>query len=430
MKPSISALAAAFLLAVFATAADAQPSCSTVARGGQLDPDGQFYSNTFRSEVAINSAGNAMFVARPYGARDKLYFYPSAGAAQVIARADGPAPNGGTFRSQRAFLSLSVNDLDDLAFSAHLVSGDGVFLRDGGVLEAAAMRSQAAPSGGVFEAFPMVGAIDAASRVPFVARIAGGADGAFVYDSSTDVLASLVLDGAATLDGRQICSIQAVDLGTGSFATIRASSKLICSDASEVARNGIFIVTGLGISTVALDGDAAPIGGSVFARFLDTPRINASNDIAFRAKTGGTTKTDGVFVWDFATDTITTAVRKGDAVPVVGGSVAANQSFAFDDAGDVILNAKIAASSARFGILKFGAVDSTLLVKTDAPPSDVFGPGSTFVRFSTLDGTSPDGNRFALQVRVTDTAPPSAKGAVIRCAGSPSGAFIDGAMFF
>lgn len=430
MKTWTTALAATILTTGLATSAAAQFTCSTVARAGQVDPDGFVYGNVFRDEVGINSSGDAVFVARANGARDKLYFYPSAGAGEVIARADGPAPSGGTFRSQRAFFFLSVNDVDDIAFFGELVAGQGVFVRDGGSLETGAVRSQASPGGGVFDSFPMVGDIDGASQVPFLATVDGGPGGAFVYASTSNAVSSLVLDDAATLDGREICSTQAVDLGNPGFATIRATSKVDCSNAGESARTGIFLVTVGGISTVVLDGDASPLGGSNFGKFIDTPRINAGNDIAFRATTVGTTKTDGIFVWDFATDSIATAVRKGDAAPAVGGSFSANQSFDFDDGGDVLLNAKLRASPARFGIFELGLTDAPAVVKTDAPPTDAFGFGSSYVRFSAVNGASTDGERIGLQVRVRDTTPPASKGAVIRCAGSPSGAFVDGEAFF
>ena len=427
MKLWTSTLATALLTTSLVTAADAQFSCSTVARAGQIDPDGVVYGNTFRDEVAINASGDTVFVAKASGAPDKLYFYPGAGAAQVVARSDGPAPGGGTFRSQRAFFALSVNNAANVAFLGELVAGEGVFVRDGGVLEIGALRSQASPGGGVFDSFPMVGDIDAASRVPFVATVDGGPGGVFAYASSSNTVSTVVLDGAATLDGRQICSTSAVDLGNGSFAALRAFSKVNCADGGETAKTGIFVVTGAGISTIVLNGDASPIGGSTFSKFVETPQINATNDIAFHASTIGTTKTDGIFVWDFATATTSTRVRKGDAAPGVGGSVSSNLSFDFTDAGDVYLNAKLRATSAKVGILDFGAVDAPILVKTTPAPVDAFGPGSSFVRLSPQNGTSNDGSRVGLYARIKDTIPPSLKAAVIRCVGSPSGAFIDGA---
>lgn len=430
MKPWIFPFAIALVAAGSVTAADAQFTCSTVARAGQLDPDGLVYGNVFREEVGVNASGDAVFVARASGARDKLYFYPGAGAGEVVARADGPAPGGGTFRSQRAFSFLSVNDADDVGFLGQLVAGEGVFVRDGGALESAALRSQASPGGGVFAGFRTVGDIDAASRVPFVATVDGGPGGAFVYASATDGLTTLVLDEAATLDGREICTTQAVDLGDSGRATIRAISKVDCSNAAESAVSGIFLVTGGGISTVALAGDAAPLGGSTFAKFVETPLINSGDDIAFRATTAGTTKTDGIFTWDFATDTFATAVRKGDAAPVVGGSFSAIRSFDFADGGNVLLNANLKTSAAKFGVFDLGVVDAPAVVKTDAPPTDAFGVGASYTRFSKVNGASSDGERIGLQVRVRDSVPPAAKVGVIRCAGSPSGAFVDGESFF
>ena len=423
-------LAAALLVAALSGTAHAQFTCSTVARAGQLDPDGLVYGNVFRDEVAVNDASDAVFVARASGARDKLYFYPNAGAGQVVARADGPAPNGGTFRSQRAFFFLSVNDADDVAFFGELVSGQGVFVRDGGLLETAAVRSQASPGGGVFDSFPFVGDIDGASRVPFVATVDGGAGGVFVYASATDSVSTLVLDGAATLDGREVCSTQAVDLGGSGAAVLRALSKVSCANPAESAVSDIFLVDGLGITTLLLAGDASPIGGSTYAKLLETPRMNAAGDIAFRATTVGTTRADGIFVRDGGTGTVTVVERKGDAAPVVGGSYGSNQSFRFADSGNVLLNAKLRASSAKFGIFDIGLTAAPALVSTSAPPTDGFGAGSNYTRFSRVNGASSDGYRIGVQVRVRDSVLPAAKAGVVRCAGSASGAFLDEEVFF
>lgn len=422
-------LAAALFVAALSGTAHAQFACSTVARAGQLDPDGLFYSNVFRDEVAVNDASDAVFVARASGARDKLYFYPSAGPGQVIARADGPAPNGGTFRSQRVFSSLSVNEADDVAFFAQLVSGQGVFVRDGGLLETAAVRSQTSPSGGVFNSFPFVGDIDGASRVAFVATVDGGPGGVFVYDSTAGSLSSVVLDGAATLDGREVCSTQAVDLGDSGAAVLRALSKVSCANPAESAISGLFLANGLGITTLLLAGDASPIGGSTYAKLLETPRINAADDVAFRATTVGTTRADGIFLREGGTGTVTVVARKGDAAPVVGGSFSSNRSFRFADSGNVMLNAKLRASSAKFGIFDLGVSGAPALVSTDAPPTDGFGPGSSYTRFSRLNGASSDGFRMGVQVRVRDSVLPATKGGVVRCAGSASGAFLDEDVF-
>ena len=430
MKLRIAAVATALLVARLATPAGAQLACSTVARAGQLDPDGVSYRNRFRDEVAMNAGGDAVFIARARGARDKLYFYPGAGAGEVVARADGPAPGGGAFRSQRTFFFPSVNDGGDVAFLGHLVSGQGVFVRAGGVLEAGAVRSLPSPGGGVFDSFSMVGDIDATSRVPFVARVFGGPGGVFLYASATDALSGLVLDGTPTLEGRMICVTHAVDSRPERLRDDprRVQDQLRGSRRVGAARH----LPGHGARHLDRGPGRRrrPGIGSSFVKFFDTPRINASNDIAFRATTSGTTKTDGIFLWSYATASISTVVRTTDAAPSVGGSFAANQSFNLSDAGDVILNARIKRSTARFGIFELGAVDVPALVETDAPPTDAFAPGAIFTRFSKTSASSADGSRIALRVRVLDLAPPPTKEAVIRCAGSPSGAFVDGAAFF
>ena len=115
---------------------------------------------------------------------------------------------------------------------------------------------------------------------------------------------------------------------------------------------------------------------------------------------------------------------------MVGGSFGANQSFRFADSGNVLLNVKLRSTPAKFGVFDLGVVDAPALVKTDAPPTDGFGVGSSYTRFSRINGASEDGFRIGVQVRVRDTVPPSAKGGVVRCAGSASGAFVDGEAFF
>lgn len=413
--PLIRLAVAALLLALVASSADAQFTCSTVARDGQFDPDGAVFGSTFRDEVAINSSGAAVFVAKPNGGRDKLYLHPVAAAGQVVARADGPAPNGGAFRSQRAFFFLSVNDGSDVGFLGLLAKGQGVFVRDGGVLETAAVTAQASPAGGTFASFPFVGDIDGGGRVPFIATVDGGPGGVFVYDSTADAVTSLVPDGTPTADGREICSTQAVDLGAASLAVIRAISKVSCLDGGETARAGIFRVTGSGISTVVLDGDASPVGFSSYAKFFGAPRLDAAGDVAFRATTFGATRADGIFVWSATSGTVALAEQTGDAAPVVGGSFGANQSFRFTDSGDVLLNAKLQATPAKAGIFVVGASDVPALVKTDTPPADGFGFGSRYSRFNRTNGASRDGSWIGVQVRVRDTARPPSKGGIVRC---------------
>lgn len=421
--------AAALLVATLSGTAHAQFACSTVARAGQLDPDGLVYGNVFRDEVAVNDAGDAVFVARANGARDKLYFYPSLGAGQVVARADGPAPNGGTFRSQRCFFSLSVNDADDVAFFAQLVSGQGVFVRDGGSLETAAVRSQASPGGGVFDAFPFVGDIDGASRVPFVATVDGGSGGVFVYDSTSNAVSTLVLDGAATLDGREVCSTQAVDLGLAGAAVIRATSKTSCANVAERDHRAL-------PRERARRHDAASRRRCIADRWLDVReaarhaapqrhgrrrlpcdhgrhdadrrdlRARRRHGHSDRRRARGRRGARGRRV-----------VRCEPVVPLRG----------FEN---VLLNVKLRSTPAKFGVFDLGVVDAPALVKTDAPPTDAFGAGSSYTRFSRTNGASEDGFRIGVQVRVRDTNPPSAKGGVVRCAGSASGAFIDGEAFF
>ena len=92
----------------------------------------------------------------------------------------------------------------------------------------------------------------------------------------------------------------------------------------------------------------------------------------------------------FPSGVVSVAEREGDASPV-GGSFGSNQSFRFADSGNVLLNAKLRTSSAKFGVFDLGVVDSAAVVKTSPVPTDAFGAGSSYTRFSRSNGASLDG---------------------------------------
>src|SRR5262245_58490785 len=167
----ISALALA--AAAIGVARPAAPSsCSTVAFDGQAppadagnaNPNSHPLSKTFDSEVAVNLAGDTVFVAPPIGLPDRLYLYRHGllSLGEAVAIGGEPAPNSKVFRKTGVFRKVSINDSGDLAFSASLLfNSQALFVRkNGGALQTAADIETASPAGGVFESFPAVSMIN------------------------------------------------------------------------------------------------------------------------------------------------------------------------------------------------------------------------------------------------------------------------------
>lgn len=408
---------------------DAALNCVTVTRRGLMTPDGLFHGNRFRDPVSINSAGDVMLVSRPQPSRDHLYLYPSGGPAEIVGAVFAPAPNGGRFTTNAPFSHFSVSDTDHLAFFGTTTLGPAVFVREnGGSLETAATAAQVSPSGGTFSGFPEVAAINDAAHVAFRANVSGGAGGIFVYDAVSEVISPAVLFGDTTLGGRQICSVRDIRLANTDAILFTATTQLDCN-AVETPVDGIFLDRPGGIETVVLVGDPSPVLGTSHGAISGPADLNGSEDVVFRTQLVGPITNGTIFYWDSATATTTKVASIGETTPV-GGVYRKFRDVHVDDAGDVLVSAKLLGpASVPFGLFTFTGVTATpSLIRSDAPPTDQFTPPSAYLRFAEEFDVASDGE-LAMKVRVKDSAAPRNKIGVIRC-GSPSGAFLDGEAFF
>lgn len=401
-----------------AGAALADFGCSTVTVNGQLDPEGALLSTAFGPDVRINAGGDVLFTARPTGGREHLYRYPGAGAPEVVAPASGFAPNGGAFRSTRAFSAISINDAGDVAFHGRLVAGTGVFVRRSGQALAAAAEttgSVPAPVGGFYKSFDSVSPLNASGQLVFVANVVGGsAPSAVVLHDAPSATSSIVMAiGDTTSGGREICALHATDVGDSGAVAVRATTKLDCSDGNEVPREGILLHDGA-IETVALVNDPSPVGGTTFTSFEEAPAVNAGDQIAFRATVGGLVTRSGVFVHDPAGPTTAAFVLRGDAAPP-GGAVGKLSTFALDDAANVVVRSSVVGGPVRFGVFVFDGVMETAISNASAPPTDLFSLGATYLRLGDA-GLSADGNRLGISVRIRDQEAPRQRRAILRCA--------------
>jgi len=410
MTRSASTTLGGLMLALgMAAAAQAATTCTTVARRGDLDPVGASLSSRFDEQVAVNGAGDVVFVGRAKGQRAALYRYPNSGPAGIVARSGDPAPGGSAFGRFRttAATRLSLNSFGDAAFLARIaLPGEAIVVDAGGVLEKAAQTTDPSPAGGFFVSFPAVSALNDAREIAFVGISDTGPSGIFRYDADTDALATVVDTTDTDTLGRPFCSFEAVglsNLGLGFIATVGNPTCL-----SPV--QGVFVESGGLFPALALVGDASPIGGAVYAAFLDAPEVGAS--ISFDASVSGTTFSGtGIF----STAGPTKVVAAGDAAPGVGGVVRKlGGSHRQTAGGEIVTRLFLRGTTPHHGLFRYGTSAQALLVTSDAPPSPPFGALSRYRALGT-PAIDPAGSFFAFRAKIRDTVAPSAKTAVLRC---------------
>lgn len=414
MHRALTATVAAAMTIMLGTSgtASAAYTCAVVAKRGDLDPGGFPFSNKFDERVAINESGDTVFVGRAGKNQQALYLYPGVGPNVVIARVGDPAPGGSAFGkfARGTFGNLSINTPGDVAFVGRLtLPGDGVFVRDGGVLEKAAQTADASPSGGTFLSFPSLSALRDNGRVLFVANVSGGPSGIFQYDASVDVLDPIINTTNVDDGGRPFCAFQQVGQSDGVAAFTATVGNPTCATPVQ----GVFHLPAPGVGVkIALVGEPSAISGTVFVSFFDAPQTSTS-EITFAARVGGSPfNGEAIFGWNGFV--ISKVVAVGDAAPVAGGALKKlGGQFRQTLANEVFAHFFTRQASATQGIFSFDGTPDAPLLKTDTPPAP-FGPGSKYRTFGppAVDGA---GSYLAVLSQVKDSIKPSGKDGVLRC---------------
>ncbi len=389
-------------------------TCSTIATRNTPDPLGGAFKSKFE-DPAINGSGDTVFISRPIGAKKRLYLYPGAGAASVIASVNDPAPGGGFFSN---FDSTSINNAGDLAFHGDLVVGEGVYVKPAaGSVSAVARTTGASPGGGFFSTFPMVSDIDAAGDVAFLATVQSGPNGVFFYNAGLTTVTTLALVGDSTGGGRQFCGFSSVDIGDGGDAVLHTTTQVNCADLMETPVDGIYRKSGITYTSVAQDGDATPIGGTTYASFLGIPEVNGSVTVGFRARTAGTVNVTGLFNVT-AGPTTTVLFATGDPAPNTTGYIRTIAFSHLTDTNRQAFRGRIKAGASRDGIFIVGGGSDTVVIDTDPVPTDLFGPGSAYRRVNEDFGIDRSGQHVTYSAKVRDTVAPKSKIGLFRCVGS------------
>ena len=162
-----------------------------IVREGQSSPDGNGvfdainfpWLNDDRTVAFYSSLRNTSG-----GASDNYgIFSGSGGNLSQIARTGQAAPGGiGVFTGLNN--TLSINKHGEVAFTAELSGGSGVFLGDGTTIETIALSGQATPEGqGTFETM-LLAAVNDTGTVAFTADLSDGGRGIYLGDSRETIL--------------------------------------------------------------------------------------------------------------------------------------------------------------------------------------------------------------------------------------------------
>jgi hypothetical protein len=347
----------------------------------------------------------------------------------VVIDAGTLATGGGTIRALDP--AVFVAGADTIAASGTLEDGTSVVLRhDAGGLVELARTGTAAPSGGTYAAFRLLG-VTTQGQVGMHATVSDGPDGLFVADATGSH--TLVVVGQGSPVGGSFSSIGGGTIHPGGRWAFRAS---LSTDAS-----GIFSVDLSDplriVRAVVMQGDALPIAGATIRSFPGSidPSINATGTVAFRALIEGATdppRPSGVFTAT-PTGAVTQIVAVREDLQDIG-TINRLRDPAIADDGSLLVSAVVAGEGPGLFVARPGAFVplARLGDATDVDTGDsrfLFGPGSltTAAEHAVFLGsrdaifrTAGDGSTAALAY----AGRPSPLGGVIATLGPP---VVDGA---
>jgi hypothetical protein len=284
-------------------------SFTTVALSGQASPiAGRTFALTTLGAVALDYGNNGelAFAATLQGGGGGrgLFRASTTGALSVIAATGNAAPGAGA----GTFVDLGIADINSsgqVVFSAATLGGTstgGLYRQGaaGGALSAVVLHGQTAQGTGT-GTFTTVGGqvLNDEGQIAFVGVVSGGSSDSGIYrTNSGSALSAVALQGQT-----------APNTGGGTFSSFGVSNLLVLNQAGQVAFRasinggsstaGLFrSSSGTALTSIALQGDAAPgAGGNRYAN-LGTASISQGGQLAFQATLTGGANSVGVFIGD------------------------------------------------------------------------------------------------------------------------------------
>ena len=272
---------------------------SRIVESGAPSPAGGTLSPGSRPDV--NDSATIAFWAFEGGVApvSEGIFTTAGGLVTAIARNNSvgaPDTGGATYTFFRRLPTL--NDAGDVVFTALLSGGtstEGIFRHDAAlssVVKVALLGEAAPDTGGTFSAFsPSPVALHEDGTVTFRAVVAGGSvtEGIFAVELGSPVSRVLPGDTAPGTGGDTYSSF-------GPSPTVSKSGSAAFAATTVSAVDGYFVQTASSEAAIALEGDAAPGGGTLRPINSNRPDVNNALTAAFYSPITGGTALTGIFV--------------------------------------------------------------------------------------------------------------------------------------
>jgi hypothetical protein len=297
---------------------------STIALAGNPDPAAGDFG--FVNDPFITPTGRVVFTA------DGSDTFRSNGSTTVpLVRNGDPAPGGGTL-SPTSHAANSRGAITYQAFLLDATATEGIFYADGANTVSVVTNSDLPPTGGTFDFFSTP-AVNRRGQVAFTAAMIGGDADFAVFrgdgGSLTPVfVANQVAPGGATF-------LDFSDPLINRHGQVAASANL----ANGTGVFGLFVGDGTDTVAIALEGQAAPKGGTYLGGPLKPLTLNERGEVAFHTRLTGGTSSRGVFRGN---GTHTTAIAlAGTIAPGTTGRFESFRDMKLGDDGRVAIIATL-----------------------------------------------------------------------------------------
>jgi hypothetical protein len=295
-----------------------------------------------------------------------LYLLPGQLTAQVantpVAVLGSAAPAGGNYSLFPYTPVISTSG--QVGFDAYLTgsSGEGIFAGPPGSLQTVALSGSPAPAGGTYNGLGSPG-INASGQVVFSPGLTGGSSSGGIFVGSPGSIQAAALQGAAAPAGGTYSGfLQPVPNASGQvafYADLTGGS------------SGIFAGSQGSMQAVARQGSPAPGGGTYFGFFNSSSLVvNASGQVAFDAWVN-TSTTQGIFMG--TPGSVQAVAISGNAAPA-GGNY--DQLFrpAINATGQVAFFSTLTGGSSNGGIFVGvpGALQTAALRGAASPAGGIY----------------------------------------------------------
>jgi hypothetical protein len=314
---------------------------STVALGTNPDPAAPSFGFPFNPFITPN--GDVIFQA------NFSDIFTSNGKTIVPLVSNGDqAPGGGTVTPTSSFVANDHGEIAYFAIMSGATATQGIFRTDGKHTFTIARDDSSVPTGGTFTTLgdPV---INDRGQVAFFSELTGGSADFGIFRGEGGELtpvfvANQIAPGGATF---QDFSNPVINKN-GQVAAV-------ASLADSTSQNGVFVGNGRDAIAIALDGQAAPKGGSYRDRsgrgntFVGPIRLSDHGEVAFAARLSGGTALSGLFRGNG--DRTRTIALAGTIAPGTTGTFQSFDDFMLQDDGRVAFIATLAIGA--------GGVDSS-----------------------------------------------------------------------